>query len=346
MEDPLPDSIIKQYGLCSLEFAIINIHFPTDFDSQSIAKKRLIFDELFYLLIGMQLIKDKKRGQTACFLKTDVDMRQFYNSLEFELTEAQKRVIGECIDDMKSRFAMNRLLQGDVGSGKTVVAAALIYYLVKNNFQAAFMVPTEILANQHYEALCKMLCCHNIRVTLLTGSILTAKRKEIQKIIENGETDVVIGTHALISRDIFFNNLGLCIVDEQHRFGVQQRASLSAKGENPHTLVMSATPIPRTLALIMYGDLDISVIDAMPANRQKVDTFLVDDTMDQRIYNFVKKQAAMGFLTYFVCPVIEGDKENQISSVIEFSQQLQKNYLKELKIGIMHAKRALKKKQK
>ncbi|MBQ3404371.1 MAG: ATP-dependent DNA helicase RecG, partial [Oscillospiraceae bacterium] len=268
------------------------------------------------------------------------DLGEFYDALDFELTKAQKRVIEDCIADMLSGKPMSRLVQGDVGSGKTVVAAACAWYAWKSGYQSAFMVPTEILATQHYSSLSELLEPLGMRVDILTGGMGAKKRREALGRLSTGETDLVIGTHALISEGVEYCGLGLVISDEQHRFGVQQRAALSQKGNSPHVLVMSATPIPRTLALIIYGDLDISVIDELPPGRQTVDTYVVTEDMRQRINNFIRRLVAEGRQVYIVCPMVE-DSENgepDLKPVKEYAKALQEQVFPELRVSLIHGK--------
>ena len=286
--DVLPESIRKQNGLCDIKYALENIHFPKTRESFERAKKRLVFEELFCLQVALSVIKLKNHKQSGCIIKHNT-FEEFQKCLSFELTNAQKRVVLECIADMQSGKPMSRLVQGDVGSGKTVVAAALCFITAKNGYQSALMAPTEILAEQHYKTFCKITENTGIRCGLLTGSLTKKQKTEIKENLKKGEIDVIVGTHALIVNDVEFDNLGLVITDEQHRFGVEQRGKLENKGVNPHKLVMSATPIPQTLLYILYGDLDISIIDEYPKGRQKIDTYSVDSSYRTRIYNYIKK---------------------------------------------------------
>ena len=280
-----------KYSLVSRDFAIRQIHFPESMEKLQKARYRLIFEELLILQLGLLKLKSKKKNQTAVRLKNNYT-EEFYRLLPFTPTNAQKRAVADCIKDMHTNYAMNRLVQGDVGSGKTAVAAGAVFSAVRNGYQCALMAPTEILAVQHMETISSLLSGTDIKTDLLTGSTPAKEKREIKKRLINGETDLVIGTHALIQNDVAFQNLGLVITDEQHRFGVNQRAELAMKGNGVHTLVMSATPIPRTLALMIYGDLDISVLDELPAGRQKIRTDVVDSRYHRRIYEFVKKAVA------------------------------------------------------
>ena len=333
----LPKSIIEENRLLSRSEAIKNVHFPENKDLLQKARYRLIFEELFMLQAGLLLIKNVSRGLTPCVLKNDYT-KDFYGLLPFELTSAQKSCIAEAAADMSKDRPMNRLIQGDVGSGKTAVAAACCYTAVKNGYQAAMMAPTEILAEQHFKTFSKFFEATDIKVALLTGSLSPKKKDELKTRLEVGEIDLVIGTHALLSDNVYFKNLGLVITDEQHRFGVEQRAVLSSKGKAPHLLVMSATPIPRTLALIMHGDLDISIIDEYPKGRQAVKTYCVGSSYHERVYNYIKKHIGNGNQGYIVCPLVEEGEENDLISAEEYFETLSKNAFKDYKLGLLHGK--------
>lgn len=335
-EETLPKEIRDKYRLAPLDFAIRQIHFPDSRENAIIARKRLIFEELLVLQLGLLKLKSKKKTKTNIRIKTDFT-REFYSLLPFEPTGAQRRAIVECVADMSSEYPMNRLIQGDVGSGKTAVAAGIIYTAVKNGYQAALMAPTEILANQHFGTLSPMLSASGIRVELLTGSTPAKEKREIKKRLMDGEIDLIIGTHAIIQNDVEFKELGLVITDEQHRFGVNQRASLALKGEEVHTLVMSATPIPRTLALMIYGDLDISVLDELPPGRQPVRTDVVNSTYRKRIYDFIKKAIARGEQAYIVCPLVDGE-EPTMASAEKYAEGLANGAFYGYNIGILHGK--------
>jgi len=336
-EDPLPQNFRNKYGLCDLKTAISNIHFPKTEDLLKIAKKRLVFEELFILQTGLMLLKNKRKIKTELVIKKDYT-NEFLALLPFTLTNAQKSAIKDCITDMMSGNTMNRLIEGDVGSGKTVVAAALMYSSAKCGMQSALMAPTEILAFQHYNTISNMLSDTGINVCLLTGSLTKKQKAEIKNNISSGYYDIVIGTHAILTEDTVFNNLGLVITDEQHRFGVEQRACLSSKGNHPHTLVMSATPIPRTLGLIIYGDLDLSVINEYPKGRKVISTYFVDSSYNTRIYNYIKKQLDLGRQGYIVCPLVEETKELDIKSAEELYEELSTNFFKDYKVGLLHGK--------
>ena len=329
LEDALPPEVVKRAELCEYAAAVNNIHFPLSREALERAKKRLVFEELFVLQTGLSFLKKRKRGMAGCTVKRNY-LNEFEKMLPFSLTNAQRRVINECVADMSSGRPMNRLVQGDVGSGKTAVAAALCYTAAKNGFQSALMAPTEILAEQHYKTVCAITENTGIRCALLTGSVPKKQKEEIKKALKNGEIDLLVGTHALLTEDTEFDRLGLVITDEQHRFGVAQRGKLSAKGNNPHTLVMSATPIPRTLGLIIYGDLDISIIDEYPRGRQQIDTFCVNSSYRQRVYNYIKGFLNEGRQGYIVCPLVEENEALDITSAEEYYEKLKNGEFKVL----------------
>ena len=334
VEETLSQSIRERNNLCNIKYALENIHFPKSAEALSRAKNRLVFEELFILQAGLSFLKKKSRGKAGSRIK-DSFFDEFKASLPFSLTAAQQRVSMECFADMASGRPMNRLIQGDVGSGKTAVAAALMFAAAKNGFQSALMAPTEILAEQHYKTLLSFTENTGIRCALLTGSVSKKEKTMIKNSLKLGEIDVIVGTHALVVDDVEFNDLGLVITDEQHRFGVIQRGKLSSKGNNPHTLVMSATPIPRTLGLIIYGDLDISIIDEYPKGRQKIDTYCVDTTYRERIYNYIKSFLDQGRQGYIVCPLVEENETMDIAPAVEYYKKLSKkefkNYIPPLK---------------
>ena len=336
IEETLDDEIMQKYSLISLDKAIKNIHFPNSADDYLPARKRLIFEELLTLQLGLLKLKSNKKSETALVIKDDYSS-EFEKLLPFNLTNAQKRTLSECLQDMKSKYPCNRLVQGDVGSGKTAVAASLIYSVIKNGYQATMMAPTEILATQHYESLLKILAPAGINIRLLTGSTPAKEKKEIKKALFDGEIDLIIGTHALIQNDVAFKNLALVITDEQHRFGVKQRAQLAEKGEDVHTIVMSATPIPRTLGLILYGDLDISILDELPPGRQEIRTDVVDSRYHKRLYKFIKDAIARGEQCYIVCPAVE-ENETNIKSAEELADELANGEFKGYNLGILHGK--------
>ena len=337
IHDPIPQDIRMEYSLCQLRFAIENIHFPSDTASLEIARKRLVFEELLVLQLGLFLLKGHNRGKSDYKVGKDYS-EGFFSLLPFTPTNAQRKAVKQGVSDMMSGYVMNRLVQGDVGSGKTAVAQALCYCAVKNGMQAAMMAPTEILANQHYESFSKIFSKYGIKTELLTGSKSLKDKRGVLSGIENGETDIVLGTHALISEGVKFKNLGLVITDEQHRFGVAQRAALSAKGRNPHMLVMSATPIPRTLALMIYGDLDLSVIDEMPPGRLKTSTYAIPPSKRAGMFWFIKKQIAEGRQCYIICPMIDDDSGNDMESVEAYAGKLKEKWLPGYRIGSLHGR--------
>lgn len=336
--ETLPDSIRKKYSLASLVFSLENIHFPKSEYELFSARRRLIFEELLTMQLGMMLMRGKNVKKSGCVLKSD-HTDEFLSLLPFEATAAQKRAIGEAMRDMTAGTPMNRLLQGDVGSGKTVVAAALIYNCAKNGIQSALMAPTEILAFQHYNTLKKLMENSGVEVVLLTGSNTAAEKRNIKAKLKSGEAMLAVGTHALIQKDVQFSNLGLVITDEQHRFGVAQRGTLSQKGSDPHILVMSATPIPRTLALIIYGELDVSVLDELPAGRQQTETFSVSSELRLRAMNYVKKHVDEGYQGYIVCPLVDDeDNESSMKAAKQYADELQNGVFKNYSVGLLHGK--------
>ena len=332
--DCLPEHIRKAYHLCSYRFAIEHIHFPVLQNDIEIARKRLIFEELFVLQLGLIQLKSRNRSLTGATITED-NSDGFLSRLPFHPTGAQKRAVKEAVQDMKSEIPMNRLLQGDVGSGKTAVAAALCDTVIKNGFQAAFMAPTEILAEQHYHTLKKLFQGSGTAVHLLTGSTIARDKKVIKEQLKTGEISLIIGTHALLEDSVEFHRLGLVVTDEQHRFGVAQRSALSGKGDNPHLLVMSATPIPRTLALIIYGDLDVSVLDEIPPGRQPIETYYVDSSFRNRIYTFIKKHLDEGRQGYIVCPLVE-EGDTELKAAEEYSRQLSQDAFAGYQVALLH----------
>lgn len=339
LPDVLPDRIRQSHALCRIGYAYENIHFPENPEALSIARRRLAFEELFLFTIGLKRLRERRETVMVPPCRS-VEMEAFYAALPFQLTGAQHRCIGEALGDMLAGRAMNRLCQGDVGSGKTMVAAACGYFMVRNGRQVALMAPTEILAQQHFEGLAPLMERLGIRCSLLTGSVKGKRRKELLTALKVGEIDFIIGTHALISKDVEYADLGLVVTDEQHRFGVGQRAALSAKGNSPHMLVMSATPIPRTLALILYGDLDVSVLDELPPGRQPVDTYAVPGSYRPRVYAFLEKQARAGRQAYIVCPLVDenGDLPDERKAVTGYAKNLQEKILPDLRIAFLHGK--------
>lgn len=334
--ETLSDDILKKYDLVSLDFATRQIHFPTDEKNVEPARHRLIFDELLTLQLGLLKLKEKDVKGNSCKIKKDFT-NEFYSLLPFTPTVAQQRAVADCIEDMQSDRMMNRLIQGDVGSGKTAVAGAVIYTVIKNGAQAALMAPTEILATQHFESFKKLFASTDVRVALLTGSVKAGEKKEIKRALCNGEIDLIVGTHALIQNDVEFKNLGLVCTDEQHRFGVQQRANLAMKGDNPHLMVMSATPIPRTLGLIIYGDLDISLLDELPPGRQEIRTDVVTSAYHKRIYKFIRDAVDRGEQAYIVCSLVD-EGESDLISAKEYADNLAKNEFVGYSLGLLHGK--------
>ena len=344
IKETLPSYEIEKFRLEGLENSITSMHFPQNFDSLFSARRRLVFEELLTLQLGLLLIRSRTSTDTDKVIKKDYSA-EFERKLPFEFTVAQKKAVFECVKDMMSGRAMNRLVQGDVGSGKTAVAASVIYTCVKNGFRAALMAPTEILANQHADTL-KKFFGSDLNIALLTGSLTKSKKNELLKHLKSGEIDLLVGTHALISEDVEFNNLGLVITDEQHRFGVEQRTRLQMKGDRPHVLVMSATPIPRTLGLIIYGDLDVSLINELPSGRKPVKTYVVNSSYHKRIYQYIKKFLDSGKQAYIVCSKVADkdedceteNEENNVISAEEYFKTLSEGEFKNYRLGLIHGK--------
>ena len=331
----LPEAVRAEYGILPAEEAYHAIHQPRDMEQAAQAKKRLIFEEFFVFSAGLSLMRSS-RAEKKCTPYHNFNMKPFYGSLPFALTGAQSRAVEEILSDFRSGKPMNRLVQGDVGSGKTMVAAAAAYCAAGNGAQTALMAPTEILAEQHYASLSKLFAPLGITVDLLTGSMTVRQKREARERLASGETQVVVGTHALLTDATRFLRLGLVIADEQHRFGVAQRSKLSEKGEDPHLLVMSATPIPRTLALLMYGDLDVSILDELPPGRQTVETFLVGESYRARINAFIRKQVAEGHQCFVVCPAVEENQELGVKAASAWSETLQQTVFPDLRIALLH----------
>lgn len=338
VEEFIPDDIRHKYELCTEEYALRNIHFPESAHAAEISRRRLGFDELLVMQCAMGLLRDRSREVTGCPMKP-VDIGEFERSLPFEMTGAQKRACGEIFRDMCGITPMNRLVQGDVGSGKTAVAAAACWFAYKNGCQSALMAPTEILARQHYATLKNFLEPLGINVGCLTGSMTQKQKNEIKAQLKSGDINVITGTHALISESTEFDRLGLVITDEQHRFGVNQRKLFAMKGEKPHKLVMSATPIPRTLSLIIYGDLDISIINELPKGRQPVETYAVTGKLRSRALGFVKKELDAGRQGYIVCPMIdETDGNSELQAAKAYAEKIAAGELKGYTVGLLHGK--------
>lgn len=335
MREYLPKHIREKYNISEINFSMRNIHFPENFDNYRIARRRFVFEELFTLQLALLLKRGRVSREERKPFKDVSVKKEMIDNLPFKLTNAQSKVIDEICTDFLKTVPMNRLVQGDVGSGKTAVAAVSMYVAAKNGYQSAIMAPTEILATQHFETFTGFFEGTGLRVCLLTGS--TKKKKTLYEEIENGEYDIIVGTHALIQKDVKYKKLGLVIADEQHRFGVAQRAELAEKGENPHVLIMTATPIPRTLAFILYGDLDISVINELPPGRKPVATYAVGESMRKRIYAFLKKNVDEGMQAYVVCPLIEETESADLKNATEIKQRLQMMF-PDIAVGLMHGK--------
>lgn len=335
LQEYLCDDIIEKNKLCGINYAIHNIHFPESFEAFGTARKRLVFEELLFLQLALMYNKERTEHIRRKPFRDIKCVTDFVSSLPFEMTGAQKRTLSEILKDFEKDIPMNRLVQGDVGSGKTAVAAAAMYVAAKNSYQSAIMAPTEILASQHYESFCGFFKDRDIKICLLTSS--TKKKKELYEQIKNGEYDIIIGTNAIIQSSVEYNRLGLVIADEQHRFGVAQRARLTGKGEGVHTLVMTATPIPRTLSFILYGDLDISVIDELPPGRKPVETFAVGEGMRERIYAFIQKHLKKGMQCYVVCPLIEETQNADLKNATDIQQKMQ-SVFPNFTVGLIHGK--------
>ena len=368
LPETLPPKVRQGHALAAVEFSCKNIHFPTSEEALDLARRRLIFEELFYLACGLALLRERREVRPGRVLQPE-PASDFLRALPFAPTGAQRRVMEEIMADLTSGRPMNRLVQGDVGSGKTMVAAFAAWQAAQNGIQSALMAPTELLAQQHLETMTGFL--PGLRVALLTGSMKAAEKRKVKAALADGTVDLVVGTHAVLSQGVGFANLSLVITDEQHRFGVEQRAQLAGKGERdgtpPHVLVMSATPIPRTLALIIYGDLDVSVIDELPPGRTPVETFLVGEDKRQRIYAFIRRQVESGRQVYIVCPAVEehqdgaedhpirlGEKAGQpvsppgfadLKAVTAYAKELQERVFPDLRVDFVHGKRKAKEKE-
>lgn len=345
LKEGLPFWIRKQYFLCECNFAIENIHFPETQEKFFQARRRLVFEEFFLLQLGLLLMKQTlQEGKKGIIMKKKSSIVEFQKKLPFTLTNAQKNVLLEIKEDMITGKVMNRLIQGDVGSGKTAVAMIIAYWTIQNGYQAALMVPTEVLAEQHYQSFCEIFGPLGIKTVLLSGSLTAKQKRIVLEEIAEGKAHMILGTHAMIQKNVVFSKLGLVITDEQHRFGVRQRGALSEKGKNPHVLVMTATPIPRTLALILYGDLDISIIDELPPGRKKIDTLAVTPSYRERIYNFIKKHADVGLQSYIICPMIEENEKMEVQAVLSYTEELQQK-IAGYHISCVHGKMKAKEKQ-
>ena len=340
-EEYLPESVRKYYDLEPVDKALKEVHFPTGTENLMEAKKRIIFDEFFRFFSALELVKDREeQALNHYIIPMEEPVKRFIESLPYPLTGAQKKVLSEIRQDFSGTMAMNRLLQGDVGSGKTIVAMTAMYAAVLSSYQAALMAPTEVLARQHYENITHMLLEYGIslRTELLTGSMTAKEKREAYARIAAGEADFIIGTHALIQEKVEYKNLALVVTDEQHRFGVRQREMLAAKGLYPHILVMSATPIPRTLAIILYGDLDISVIKELPKNRLPIKNCVVDTSYRTTAYHFMKKQIAQGRQCYVICPMVEENETTEAENVIDYTEQLQAEMGDSISVQYLHGR--------
>ncbi len=343
INDPIPEFIRKELNLCDIVYATQNIHHPKTKDALRAARRRFIFEELYLMQMGMLFFKNKKKEGVSVRVNKDY-VNEFFPLLPYSLTNAQKTAISECLNDMEKAIPMNRLIQGDVGSGKTAIALALCFVCAKNGLQSALMVPTEVLAEQHFKNFESTLSASGIRCVLLTGSMTPKQKQRVYEQIENGGADIVIGTHAVLSPNVNFKNLGLVIADEQHRFGVAQRYTLNSKGDFPHSLIMSATPIPRTLSLIIYGDLDISIVNEYPKGRQKIETYFVNSGYHERVYNYIKKHLDEGRQGYIICPLVEENEGLDILSAEQLYEKLRDTTFKDYTLGLLHGKMSAKQK--
>ena len=336
--ETLSREMTERYSLCSLSEAYRQIHFPSSLEDREKALRRFAFEELLLFSLGILTLRSKNRKLIGNPVEGDCDVSEFLKTLPYALTGAQKRALDDCLCDLKKKTPMSRIVQGDVGSGKTVVAAAVMYYVAKCGRQSCLMAPTEILAAQHYASFQKLFDGLNINCALLTGSSSAADRRQILAGLSSGEIDVLIGTHAVFQKDVGFKDLALAVTDEQHRFGVAQRSRLSEKGRGTHILVMSATPIPRTLAMILYGDMDISVIDELPPGRQKISTHLVDGSYHDRMYSYLRDECLKGAQAYVVCPLVEENDNEELRSAVEYADRLCREHLKGISVQYLHGK--------
>ncbi len=337
LEDPVPEAVRQKYGLMPLRQAMEEIHFPSSMEQMNQARNRLIFEELLELQVGLRRLHSKAETVSGVRLLQDYSA-DFYRLLPFTPTNAQKRAVAAAMEDMQSGALMNRLLQGDVGSGKTMVAAALCYSVIRNGYQCALMAPTEILAEQHFATMQSFFQGTGMQVSLLTGSTGAKEKADRKAALRSGATDLVVGTHALLTEDVDFARLGLVITDEQHRFGVNQRGSLAGKGEGAHVLVMSATPIPRTMALAIYGDLDVSIIDELPKGRQPIETYRITRKIRPRAYRYIKKFLDEGRQAYIVCPLVEENEDTpeQLVSATEYYERIRTHEFQDYSVGLLH----------
>ncbi|BCN30471.1 ATP-dependent DNA helicase RecG [Anaeromicropila herbilytica] len=344
-EDYLPEKIRKQYDLMEYRYAVEDIHFPKNKDCMIEARKRIVFDEFFQFTLALgKLKKEKNINENQFLMKESEDCTRLIENLPYSLTNAQTKVWKEIIKDLSGDRSMNRLIQGDVGSGKTIIAALALLMATKNGYQGSLMVPTEVLAKQHYESIQELFEENDVKAQLLVGSMTAKEKKIAYERIKNHEVNVIIGTHALIQEKVEYDNLALVITDEQHRFGVKQREALKTKGKSPHVLVMSATPIPRTLAIILYGDLDISVIDELPANRLPIKNCVVDTGYRPTAYHFIEKQVIEGRQAYVICPMVEESETMEAENVIEYTEKLREALVPFIKVEYLHGKMKAKEK--
>lgn len=337
--DYLPKRIIKEYNLVNYKNALKDIHFPKNMEEMKAARTRLVFDEFFQFTLALQALKEKKTDwNNEYIIKEKRECESFIKELPYALTKAQIKVWKEIKADLTGPSTMNRLIQGDVGSGKTILAALALLMTALNGYQGSLMVPTEVLAKQHYESLTDLFSGYGIKVILLVGSMTAAEKRKVYEKIKNHEIDVIVGTHALIQEKVEYDNLALAITDEQHRFGVRQREALSGKGTHPHVLVMSATPIPRTLAIILYGDLDISVVDELPANRLPIKNCVVDTGYRNTAYKFIAKEVSAGRQAYVICPMVEESEVIEAENVIEYTEKLKDALPSDILVEYLHGK--------
>ncbi|WP_239254366.1 ATP-dependent DNA helicase RecG [Listeria ilorinensis] len=340
IEEVIPSHLLEKYQLVGRKEAVRMLHFPKEDQELKAARRRMVYEEFLLFQLKMQFFRKMEREKSGGIsIDYDVhELREYIDSLPFPLTAAQKRVVNEICGDMKSHFHMNRLLQGDVGSGKTVVASIAMFAAARSGFQSALMVPTEILAEQHADSLVELLSPFGITVGLLTSSVKGKRRRELLALLENGQVDVIVGTHALIQDEVFYHKLGLVITDEQHRFGVGQRRILREKGDYPDVLFMTATPIPRTLAITAFGEMDVSIIDEMPAGRKEIETFWVKHEMLDRVIRFMEKEIEKGHQAYVICPLIEESENLDVQNAVDFYNILLQKWQGRFKPGLMHGK--------
>lgn len=337
----LPEAIRRDQELAESNFALQTIHFPVKWEDLILARKRLVFDEFFLFILSLRQMKEAaKTKKNECPMKPAKETQRLLRALPYELTGAQKRVWSEIERDLNGARVMSRLIQGDVGSGKTVVALMALLCAVGNGYQGALMAPTEVLARQHFQSIQEMLAAAEIsaKVAVLTGSLTAREKREVYEAVENGQTDIVVGTHALIQEQVRFCRLGLVVTDEQHRFGVRQRETLAGKGSSPHVLVMSATPIPRTLAVILYGDLDISVLDELPANRLPIKNCVVNESYRASAYRFMEKETAAGRQVYVICAMVEENPELELENVVDYTKKLKEALNASIRVEYLHGK--------